>query len=63
MLVDKLMTLTDGKACQGVKDYTEAEVLTKGSKFTVPALKNSSMMASRATVGPMMSTSTDSSRS
>ena len=40
MLVDKLMTLTDGKACQGVKDYTEAEVLTKGSKFTVPALKN-----------------------
>ena len=40
MLVDKLMTLTDGKVCQGVKDYTEAEVLTKGSKFTVPALKN-----------------------
>ena len=40
MLVDKLMTLTDGKVCQSVKDYTEAEVLTKGSKFTVPALKN-----------------------
>ena len=40
MLVDKLMTLTEGKACQGVKDYTDAEIITKGSKFTVAALKN-----------------------
>ncbi len=40
MLVDKLMTLTDGKVCQGVKDYTDAEIITKGAKFTVPALKN-----------------------
>ena len=40
LLVDKLMTLTEGKNCQGVKDYTGAEIITKGSKFTVSALKN-----------------------
>ncbi len=40
MLVDKLMTLTDGKTSQGVKDYTDAEIIQKGQKFTVPALKN-----------------------
>ncbi|MBM6992075.1 MAG: DNA-directed RNA polymerase subunit beta [Prevotella sp.] len=40
MLVDKLMTLTEDKSCQGVKDYTDAEIITKGSKFTVAALKN-----------------------
>ena len=40
MLVDKLMQLTEDKVCQGVKDYTDAEIITKGSKFTVPALKN-----------------------
>ena len=40
ILVDKLMTLTEGKTSQGVKDYTGAEIITKGSKFTVPALKN-----------------------
>ena len=40
ILVDKLMTLTEGKTSEGVKDYTGAEIITKGSKFTVPALKN-----------------------
>ncbi len=40
ILVDKLMTLTEGKVSQGVKDYTGVEVITKGSKFTVPTLKN-----------------------
>ena len=40
ILVDKLMTITEGKTSQGVKDYTGAEIITKGSKFTVPALKN-----------------------
>ena len=40
ILVDKLMTLTEGKTSQGVKDYTGAEIITEGSKFTVPALKN-----------------------
>ena len=40
MLVDKLMTLTQDKTSQGVKDYTEAEIINKGSRFTVTALKN-----------------------
>ena len=40
MLVDKLMTLTSGKVSQGVRDYTEAEIINKGSHFTVAALKN-----------------------
>ncbi|MDD6552045.1 MAG: DNA-directed RNA polymerase subunit beta [Prevotellaceae bacterium] len=40
ILVDKLLTLTEGKTCQGVKDYSGAEIITKGSKFTVAALKN-----------------------
>ena len=39
ILVDKLMILTKGKTCQGVKDYTGAEVITKGSKFTAAILK------------------------
>ena len=40
ILVDKLLILTEGKTCQGVKDYTGAEVITKGSKFTAVILKN-----------------------
>ena len=40
ILIDKLQVLTKGKICQGVKDYTGAEIITKGSKFTVPALRN-----------------------
>lgn len=40
MLVDKLLTLTKDKTCSGVKDYTDAEIITKGSKFTVAALMN-----------------------
>jgi DNA-directed RNA polymerase subunit beta len=40
ILVDKLMTLTDGLDSEGIKDYSDAEIITKGSKFTVPALKN-----------------------
>ena len=40
MLVDKLMTLTNDKTSQGVKDYTDAEIINKGSRFTVAALKN-----------------------
>lgn len=40
ILVDKLMELTEGKESQGVKDYSNAEIITKGSKFTVAALKN-----------------------
>ena len=40
ILIDKLQVLTKGKVCQGIKDYTGAEVVTKGSKFTVPILRN-----------------------
>ena len=40
ILIDKLLELTKGKTSQGVKDYTGAEIITKGSKFTVTALKN-----------------------
>ena len=40
ILVDKLMTLTEGKTSTGVKDYTGAEIITKGSRFSVEQLKN-----------------------
>lgn len=40
ILIDKLMTLTKNHTSQGVKDYTGAEIITKGSKFTIPMLKN-----------------------
>lgn len=40
ILVDKLLTLTEGKTSQGVKDYSGAEIITKSSKFTTTALKN-----------------------
>jgi DNA-directed RNA polymerase subunit beta len=40
ILVDKLIVLTKGKTCEGVKDYSGAEIITKGSRFTAPVLKN-----------------------
>jgi len=40
ILVDKLLELTNGKKSQGVKDYTGAEIITKGSSFTTASLKN-----------------------
>uniref|UniRef100_UPI003C76169A DNA-directed RNA polymerase subunit beta n=1 Tax=Prevotella denticola TaxID=28129 RepID=UPI003C76169A len=40
LLVDKLLELTADKVSEGVKDYSDAEIITKGSKFTVAALKN-----------------------
>ena len=33
ILVDKLMTLTDGLVSQGVKDYLGTEIIAKGAKF------------------------------
>ncbi len=39
ILVDKLMTLIEDKVSMGVKDYTGAEIITKGSRFTSPSLK------------------------
>ena len=40
ILIDKLLELTKGKTSLGVKDYTGAEIITKGSKFTATALRN-----------------------
>lgn len=40
ILVDKLLTLTEDKVSQGVKDYSGAEIITKGTKFTATMLKN-----------------------
>ena len=40
ILVDKLMVLTEGKTCVGILDYSGAEIINKGSQFTIAALKN-----------------------
>jgi DNA-directed RNA polymerase subunit beta len=37
-LIDKLLVLTEGKTSAGVKDYTNMEVIPKGSKFTAKVL-------------------------
>ena len=39
VLVEKLLTLTAGKTSQGVKDYLESEVISKGSEFSAALLK------------------------
>ncbi len=38
-LVDKLFILVNGKTSQGVKDYYNAEVIPKGTKFTLKLLQ------------------------
>ena len=40
ILLDKLFELTENEVCQGVKDYTGAEIISKGSRFTKVNLKN-----------------------
>ena len=40
ILVDKLLELTEDKKCEGIKDYTGAEIISKGSTFTATSLKN-----------------------
>ena len=40
ILVDKLLELTEDKKCEGIKDYTGAEIISNGSTFTATALKN-----------------------
>ena len=40
ILVEKLLELTEDMMSQGVKDYSNAEIITKGNKFTMAALKN-----------------------
>ena len=39
LLVDKLMTLTDGLTSQGVKDFLGSDVVAKGAKFTPAILR------------------------
>lgn len=38
ILVDKLVVLTNGKTCQGIKDNLGTEVIPKGAKFTAKVL-------------------------
>ncbi|WP_373810583.1 DNA-directed RNA polymerase subunit beta [Porphyromonas macacae] len=38
-LVDKLMTLTEGKTCKSVKDYLNKDIIKPGSKFIRSELK------------------------
>ncbi len=40
ILVDKLLELVGDKKSEGIKDYTGAEIISKGSTFTAAALKN-----------------------
>ena len=40
VLVDKLMTLTQGKTSQGVKDFIGSDIIAKGAKFTAAMLKD-----------------------
>lgn len=40
ILVEKLLELTEDMVSQGVKDYSNAEIITKGNKFTMAVLKN-----------------------
>ena len=40
ILIDKLLELTEDEVSNGVKDYTGAEIITKGSKFTQTNLRN-----------------------
>ncbi|WP_303034757.1 DNA-directed RNA polymerase subunit beta, partial [uncultured Duncaniella sp.] len=39
VLVKKLMTLTDGKTSQGVKDFLGSDIIPKGAKFAAGTLK------------------------
>ena len=39
LLVDKLLTLTNGKVSQGVRDYMNSEIIAKGAKFTRHSLE------------------------
>ena len=39
VLIDKLFNLVNGKTSQGVKDYFNADLITKGNKFTLKQLQ------------------------
>jgi DNA-directed RNA polymerase, beta subunit len=40
ILIEKLLTLTNGKTSQGVKDYLNMDVISKGSKFIKKSLED-----------------------
>ncbi|MDE6495712.1 MAG: DNA-directed RNA polymerase subunit beta, partial [Duncaniella sp.] len=40
LLVEKLMTLTNGKTSQGVKDFLGTDVIPKGAKFSAATLRD-----------------------
>ncbi len=40
ILVDKLLTLTNGKTSAGVKDFLGSEIIPKGTKFTADILRD-----------------------
>ncbi|HKK63253.1 MAG TPA: DNA-directed RNA polymerase subunit beta [Bacteroidales bacterium] len=40
LLIEKLFTLVNGKTSQGVKDYLNADVIAKGTKFTMKLLQD-----------------------
>jgi DNA-directed RNA polymerase subunit beta len=40
MLVDKLFALTNGKTSQGVKDYLNVDIISKGTKFSQKILQD-----------------------
>jgi DNA-directed RNA polymerase subunit beta len=39
LLIEKLFTLVNGKTSQGVKDYLNADIIPKGTKFTMKLLQ------------------------
>ncbi|MCF8346727.1 MAG: DNA-directed RNA polymerase subunit beta, partial [Bacteroidales bacterium] len=39
LLIEKLFTLVNGKTSQGVKDYLNADIIPKGTKFTMKQLQ------------------------
>ena len=39
ILVDKLLTLTNGKTSQGIKDFIGSDLIPKGAKFTAAVLR------------------------
>ena len=40
ILIEKLLTLTNGKSSQGVKDYLNMDIISKGTKFNKKALED-----------------------
>jgi DNA-directed RNA polymerase subunit beta len=40
ILIDKLFNLVNGKTSQGVKDYFNVDIISKGNKFTLKQLQN-----------------------